>query len=205
MHSLRDQWKETAEYRALSAASLASGELLRRVSMRERYRRYRSTIRNSYQWHRAGEALSCMAAPYITVGLERYNRVASLFGVEPRPPFADRDLIEFQAWVPVALRNRDGHAKWILREAMYPLLPYNIAWRTDKSHIGGDFTRAVLSRHLEIDKSDVLQPPVGAWLDAARLIGACENPEGNSINGLVCRVTVAGVGAKQWPRCSFFR
>jgi len=68
---------------------------------------------------------------------------------------------------------------------MYPLLPYNIAWRTDKSHLGGDFTRAVLSRHLEIDKSDVLQPPVGAWLDAARLIAACENPEDNSINGLV--------------------
>lgn len=184
MHSLRDQRKEAAEYRALMAASLASGELIRRVNMRERYRRYRSTIRSSYQWHRSSEALSCMAAPYITVGLERFNRVASLFGVEPRPPFADRDLIEFQAWVPVALRNRDGHAKWILREAMSPLLPYNIAWRTDKSHLGGDFTRAVLSRHLEIDKSDVLQPPVGAWLDAARLIAACENPEGNSINGL---------------------
>ncbi|MBK9987506.1 MAG: hypothetical protein IPP21_11320 [Betaproteobacteria bacterium] len=73
-------------------------ELLRRVNMRERYRRYRSTLTNSNHWHQSGEALSCMAAPYITAGLERFNRVASLFGVEPRPPFTDRDLIEFQAW-----------------------------------------------------------------------------------------------------------
>ena len=183
MHSLRDQWKEAAECRALTAASLASGELIRRVNMRERYRRYRSTLRNSYQWHRTGEALSCMAAPYITAGLERFNRVASLFGVEPRPPFTDRDLIEFQAWVPVKLRIRDGHAKWILREAMHPLLPYNIAWRADKSHIGWAFNRAVLAGHLEIDQSDVLQPPAVAWLDAARLKAACEQPEDSSVNG----------------------
>ncbi|OQC17491.1 asparagine synthase-related protein [Candidatus Skiveiella danica] len=184
MHSLRDQWKEATEYRALTATSIASVELLRRVNMRERYRRYRSTLTNSNHWHQSGEALSCMAAPYITAGLERFNRVASLFGVEPRPPFTDRDLIEFQAWVPVKLRIRDGHAKWVLREAMRPLLPYNIAWRTDKSHIGWAFNRAVLAGHLEIDQSDVLQPPAVAWLDAARLKAACEQPEDSSVNGL---------------------
>ena len=108
MHSLRDQRKEAAEYRALLAASLASGELIRRVNMRERYRRDRSTLGNSYRWKFTGEAERCMNCADIR-GLERFNRVASLFGVEPRPPFTDRDLIEFQAWVPATLRIRDGH------------------------------------------------------------------------------------------------
>ena len=184
IHALRDQWMEAADYRALVANSLISPELISRVNMRERYKRYRSSARNSHQWHPTHEALSSMSAPYITAGLERFNRVASLFGVEPRPPFADRDLIEFQAWVPVNLRFRDGHAKWILREAMSPLLPANIAWRTDKSHIGWAFNHAVLTRHLETDWPDALLLPSVAWLDAERLKAACQRTADNPDAGL---------------------
>jgi hypothetical protein len=126
-----------------------------------------------------------MAAPYITAGLERFNRVASLFGVEPRPPFTDRDLIEFQAWVPVKLRIRDGHAKWVLREAMRSVAPiqHRLA-RPTRVISGGPSLAQFLTRHLEFDKSDVLQPPAVAWLDAARLKAACEQPEDSSVNGL---------------------
>ena len=184
IHELRSQWAEAAEFSALQAASLASPELTRRVNMRERYRRYRSSIGSSHQWHPTEEALSSMTAPYITAGLERFNRVASLFGVEPRPPFADRDLIEFQAWVPIALRTRNGHAKWILRQAMRQLLPAEVAWRTDKSHIGWAFNRASLVHHLALD--DVCRPESEAahWVDAARLWTACQRPQGASGEGL---------------------
>lgn len=184
LRELRDQWVEAAEYRAWQAASLASPELTRRVDMRGRYRRYRSSIRGSYQWHPSEEAVSCMAAPYICAGLERYNRVASLFGVEPRPPFTDRDLIEFQAWVPIALRARDGHAKWILRQAMDQLLPPDVAWRTDKSHIGWAFNRAGLAWHLARGDAIRLEAEAAHWVDAERLRIACLMPHDATAAGL---------------------
>ncbi len=184
LHTLRERMAEAAEYRTLQAASLASAELTLRADMRGRYRRYRSSVRNSHQWHPTHEALSSMAAPYITAGLERFNRVASLCGVEPRPPFTDRELITFQAWVPIALRTRDGHAKWILRQAMRPLLPAEVAWRTDKSHIGWAFNRACLARHLTVGDACRLAPPATDWLDAERLNAACLRPENASGAGL---------------------
>lgn len=184
IHNLRDLLSEAAEYRALQASSLASPELTRRVDMRGRYRRYRSSVRNSHQWHPTDEALSSMAAPYITAGLERFNRVASLFGVEPRPPFADRDLIEFQAWVPIALRIRDGHAKWILRQAMRQMLPDDVAWRTDKSHIGWAFNRTSLVWHLAKVDACRPEPEAAHWVDAARLLTECQMPQGASAAGL---------------------
>jgi asparagine synthase (glutamine-hydrolysing) len=184
IHELRDRWVEAAEYRALQAASLASPELTRRVDMRERYRRYRSSVRNSHHWHASEEALSSMAAPYISAGLERFNRVASLFGVEPRPPFTDRDLIEFQAWVPIALRTRDGHAKWILRQAMRQLLPAEVAWRSDKSHIGWTFNRASLAWYMAQVDAGRLEPEVAQWVDMARWQNAGHGSQGASGEGL---------------------
>ena len=190
LHAWRERMAEAAEYRALQAASLASAELTRRADMRGRYRRYRSSVRNSHQWHPADEALSSLAAPYITAGLERFNRVASLFGVEPRPPFTDRDLITFQAWVPIALRTRDGHAKWILRQAMRPLLPAAVVWRTDKSHIGWAFNNACLVRHLASGAACHMAPLTADWLDAARLQAACQHPANASAAGLAAALRV---------------
>lgn len=184
IHTLRERLAEAAEYRALRAASLASPELTRRVDMRSRYHRYRLTISGSHQWHPSGEALSSMSAPYITAGIERYNRVASMHGVEPRPTFTDRDLIEFQAWVPIAMRTREGHAKWILRKAMNGHLPEDVAWRTDKSHIGWHFNQACVSRRLRLVESITPDGPAAAWLDIPRLKAGSLRPDASSDQGL---------------------
>ena len=172
IHDLRDEWSDAAEYRALRRTSLASTGLIARVEMRERFRRYRLSVRNSHQWHPTEEALSSMAAPYITAGIERYNRVASRFGIEPRPPFTDRDLITFQAWVPISLRLRDGHPKWILRQAMRSLLPDQVVWRTDKSHIGWAFNREHMANYLTRAGAADLGANDTVWIDARRLQSA---------------------------------
>jgi len=183
VHALRDRLAEAREYRGLLRANLVSREFAQRVGLRQRYRRYRQTIGGSHQWHESGQALSSLAAPYITAGLERYNRVASLFGVEPRPPFADRDLIEFQAWMPLPLRIRDGHVKWVLRQAMAGLLPPEVTWRRDKSHVGWRFNRALLEQALVAGK-----PPVETgdtrWLDPDRLYRAWRQPDTEAGAGL---------------------
>jgi asparagine synthase (glutamine-hydrolysing) len=175
VHKFRDRWQEANEYGSLSASALGSHDLNQRVNMRRRYRRYRSSVRNSHIWHPHDEALSSMAAPYITAGIERFNRVASLFGVEPRPPFTDRELIEFQAWVPINLRLREGHPKWILRKAMSSLLPSSIAWRTDKSHIGWAFNHEMLLRQLQAAPGFRPAQCIGRWIDQNKLGSAMEN------------------------------
>lgn len=171
VHALRDRLQDRRDYRQLLQDSLISSEFAKHTQLWSRYRHYSRSIGGSHQWHTSGEALSCMTAPYISAAVERYNRVASLFGVEPRPPFADRELIEFQAWMPLPLRTRDGHLKWVLRQAMARDLPDTVTWRRDKSHIGWRFSLAQL-RHHPLSRADLDTPPISGWLDQQRVAAA---------------------------------
>ena len=168
VHAARSWMNEALEYRGLLRASLISRALARRTELRERYRRYRQTIGDSHHWHPSGEALSSLSAPYITTGLERYNRVAALYGIEPRPPYADRELIEFQAWMPLELRIRNGHLKWVLRQAIAQDLPPEVVWRRDKSHVGWRFNRVLFQRSLA-EQALPTGLPECDWLDPQRM------------------------------------
>lgn len=166
IHGLRQYGLARDEYRMFLEASPISAELVCKVDLWSRYRRYRRSVAESHQWHPSGAALSSMSAHYITAGIERYRRVASCFGVEPRLPFADRDLIQFQAWMPIALRLREGHLKWVLRQAMAGHLPDPVRWRQDKSHIGYRFSQVQWRR--EAADPALLDPLLQAgWIDPA--------------------------------------
>ncbi len=183
VHALREHLTARREYQQMRRESLIHREFAARVDLWQRYRRYHRTIGGSHQWHPLEEALSSMAAPYITAGVERYNRVASLFGIEPRLPFADRELIEFHAWLPVALRTREGHPKWVLRQAMLKDLPTDVIWRRDKSHVGWRFNRAVLaSSPSTVSQSSQL---CTAWLDSERLQTGSQRPASVASEGML--------------------
>ena len=176
IHDLRQQRLARGEYWMFLESSPISAELVRKVDLWPRYRRYRRSVADSHQWHPSGAALSSMSAPYITAGIERYRRVASLFGVEPRLPFADRDLIQFQAWMPITLRLRDGHLKWVLRQAMAGHLPDPVRWRQDKSHIGFRFSQVQWRR--EAAEPALLDPLLQAgWIDPAAVAAARAAPQ----------------------------
>jgi asparagine synthase (glutamine-hydrolysing) len=184
-HALRQYAADARHYRALLASSLIDPAFAGRIKLWRRYRRYRRSISDAHQWHDTDEALSSMTAFYITAGLERYNRVASLFGVEPRPPFVDRDLIEFQAWVPIALRTRHGDRKWILRQAMSSgLLPPSVAWRKDKGHVGWRFSRAEFGQ-LRVTGLLQAEAPDADWFDTRRVATAWRQPAGMATEGLL--------------------
>ena len=133
-----------------------------------------------------GTPHSIMTAAYITAGVERYNRVASFHGIEPRHPFLDRRMIELHAWLPLGLRLREGSYKWILRKAVEGLLPHDVTWRRGKEHIGYLFNQALLGPRVQALKGQpglpdgMLRPlPNQAGVDeadgasmAATLLGA---------------------------------
>jgi asparagine synthase (glutamine-hydrolysing) len=95
--------------------------------------------------------------PYLTVGRERYDRVASAVAVEPRDPFLDRRVVEFSLSLPGEQKLADGWPKIVLRRAMAGRLPDAVRWRNGKEHLGWAFTSELSAK----GKVDV-DPPMAA-------------------------------------------
>ncbi|MCL6730137.1 asparagine synthase-related protein [Sphingomonas hankyongi] len=72
----------------------------------------------------------------LTVGRERYDRVAASFGVEPRDPFMDLRLIDFCLSLPWKQLQSGGWPKILLRRAMAGKLPDSVRWRRGMDHLG---------------------------------------------------------------------
>lgn len=134
-HRDRTQWEQLLRDSCISPA------FARRANLQQRFQTYRSDMANTRLSDPSGQAQTVMKAAYITAAIERYNRVASFHGIEPRNPYLDREVIELHAWIPLRLRVRDGWPKWVLRHAMRDVLPSTVAWRRGKEHLGYLFSQ----------------------------------------------------------------
>jgi asparagine synthase (glutamine-hydrolysing) len=69
-------------------------------------------------------------------GLEELLRIADrnsmAHSTEIRLPFLNHELVEFVFSLPPGFKIHQGWTKWILRQAVDPLLPAEITWRKDK-------------------------------------------------------------------------
>lgn len=85
-----------------------------------------------------GGSLNEVLARYLTsVTLPRLlrfeDRNSMAFSIEARTPYADdHHLIEYVYSIPGIYKVRNGWSKYLLREAVGPLLPPKVRWRTDK-------------------------------------------------------------------------
>lgn len=68
------------------------------------------------------------------------DRLSMATGVEVRVPFLDRDLVETAAAIPLRFKQHRTVGKWVLREAMRPLLPASILSRA-KAGFGAPLRR----------------------------------------------------------------
>jgi len=84
--------------------------------------------------------------PFLTVGRERYDRVATSLSIEPRDPFLDRRVIAFCLSLPGDQLQTGGWPKIILRRAMAGRVPDAIRWRRGKEGLGWPFTAALIER-----------------------------------------------------------
>ena len=119
-------------------------------------------------------------------GIGRFHARSRHFGVEMRCPFLDRALIDFAAWIPLELRLRNGHLKWILRKALTPHLPHAVAWRGDKFHPGSHFDRVMLQPVLEQVVRDFhgSGPAIGRWIDRERFLAAAQRWQAGQIEAV---------------------
>ena len=55
--------------------------------------------------------------------LQKVDRAAMAVGLETRVPFLDRDVVEFAARIPPAMKVRDGRGKWLVRQVLHRHVP----------------------------------------------------------------------------------
>lgn len=119
-----------------------------RFGLQARMRAYLASLRKPRP-PAAGLPTESLHGPITQDGISRFELRARHSGVVMRCPFLDRALVEFAAWIPLELRLRDGHLKWILRKAVEDIMPAAVAWRGDKLHLGSHFDRVMLQPVLE--------------------------------------------------------
>lgn len=96
-----------------------------------------------FSWSHAEDRARALTAPALVVGRERYDRTAARYGIEPRDPFLDLDLVRLALSLPADQLQRDGIRKRLLRDAMADLLPEPVRYRRGKEHLGAHFTEVV--------------------------------------------------------------
>jgi asparagine synthase (glutamine-hydrolysing) len=152
--------------RSARASSLASSDLAKRLGWHERWQQ--NLQHTSLEESNFSRPWAYRLHPYVVVGRERYDRVASEFGIEARDPFTDIELLSFLAAVPGPLLDNTGRSKWLLREAVKGFLPTEFIWRKGKEHIGWNFTET-LWRQTDVSPCTNLHPLLGEYVEAKAL------------------------------------
>lgn len=60
------------------------------------------------------------------------NELGKAFGIEIRQPYIESEIVELALSIPIDLKIRDGHGKWILRKAFEDSLPAEIIWQNKR-------------------------------------------------------------------------
>ena len=152
--------------------SLISADFATRVNLRDRLKKVERQ-RSDRPLARSGvERARAIDDPHLTVGRERYDRVAAAAGVEPRDPFFDRRVASFCTRLPGAQTLDHGWPKAILRKATAGLLPDAVRWRRGKEHLGSSFTEAFMhASHERLqDEIDTSVSALGEYVDMTRAL-----------------------------------
>ena len=136
-----------------------------------------SALTTEPQWNTSSTRLNRVWAPFILVGLERYDRIAARYGVELRSPFVDRGLVEFCLSLPNDQLQRHGWTKWILRQVLIDEVPGSVVWRP-KVHDALDPFGATVSQRLASLGVDDRLPPVFAPATARTLEAQTQAADG---------------------------
>jgi asparagine synthase (glutamine-hydrolysing) len=124
-----------SRYRRLCSERHISSHFAHRANLRARVKEYDQNLSvpsaDLKTWHQ-----HIVQVPYLTAGVERYERLASCFRIEPRHPLLDIRLLELAAAFPLQYKTRDGWSKFSLRQVARSRLPYSVAWREGWEELG---------------------------------------------------------------------
>ena len=151
LRRMRKGMRQRAEVRRNIRESIIAPDFARRIDLAGRLDLLRSYGRRTPWGTLREEHARNVLSPYITVAVERYDRVSAAYGVEARHPFLDKRVIELCLSLPWDQKFGRGWPKRILRHAMSGILPDAVRWRRGGwEHLGWAFWAALLNlrRHL---------------------------------------------------------
>ena len=193
---LRRRLRHTRSFKQTLANSLINPDFARRIDLAGRLEMLWEQGCTQPQTLREEHAASLNSA-YIPVALERYDRVAATYSIEPRHPFLDKRLVEFCLALPREQKVSHGWSKILLRQAMAGLLPDQVRWRPGWEHLGDDFSAALLGLEHALLKH-VVQ---GVSDDSGDMIDLSEYVDGVALRQAYQRYVSCGsfeAGEKVW-------
>ena len=126
---LKRHLTQKSHVRSTLANSVLSEDCANRINLQDRLNtHYHSSLIEHSRTFREKNA-QLIRSPYVAVGLERYNRVASVYGIEPRHPFFDKRLVDFCLKLNWQQKTYKGWSKAILRKSITHHLPPQTRWR----------------------------------------------------------------------------
>lgn len=146
-----------SEHQVIPFIASINPAFARRVDVKGRLEQFK--LHNPALWQAfADERAKVICNPFMVVARERYNRIASVNGIEPRDPFLDRRVVDFCLRLPSRKLQAEGWPKLILRQAMAGRLPDSVRWRLGKEHLGPEFTLKVFhdeAKGFRLDHDDL--------------------------------------------------
>ena len=146
LRGIKKKLGATSRYRNLMKDKLILRAFADRVKLPSRLLKYERSLSppdvGFQAWHK-----HVMQVPYLTAATERYERIASYFGVEARHPLLDIRLMAFSAALPMRYKVRDGWSKYMLRLLAQERLPENVAWREGSESLSWDFTERLTQQY----------------------------------------------------------
>lgn len=171
---LKRMRQSSRQRKALSDAvrtSLILPSFAHAVRLEDRLARYSSyeiipTVASQIDAHRAN-----LLHPHLQAALERYDRIAAYYSIESRHPYLDVRLVEFCLGLPWWLKSQRGWTKMILRRAMQPLLPPEVTWRRDRTHLNWPFSLEIIRRRKDYFQQlfDESRPALSPYIDLPKL------------------------------------
>jgi len=154
----RQRWREFRSVQTLQnqmKETIINRDFANRICLSERIKSVQPCMKHNSRINLRVNQADALNHPHIVAALERYDRVASRYGVEPRHPILDRRLMEFCLALPWEQKIKAGWTKMIARRSMTGLLPEEVIWRKGFEHLGPQVTAQLYSQEMISAKRNV--------------------------------------------------
>jgi asparagine synthase (glutamine-hydrolysing) len=171
VRDLRRAWHARRQKYEVPANHPLRPDFARQVALEERLATVRERTAPAVKASYAARRRASIEHLFFTLGRERYDRVASAVGIEPRDPFTDLQFVRFAARLPGDQLLRDGWPKAILRRAMAGRLPESVRYRRGKEHLGWVFTDTLHVQGRMVTKPSLNHPSdiLARYVDLAQV------------------------------------
>jgi asparagine synthase (glutamine-hydrolysing) len=116
------------------------------------------SLNNLYNSSSQKKHLEVMSSSNHSKAIEIQSLLASYYGIEERYPFYNKELIEYCLNTSPSLKNKHGHSRYILKEAIKNVVPEKIRNRTTKANLGHALCLSFLQKDYELINEQFSNP-----------------------------------------------